>query len=412
MGSDPETLTTRNPGLHFGWLDAGLVGLAVLAVLAPWMAGEHSESRVGLLLVLAALVQIHHGFRRAPGTTQKSFWQGGAVTLLMGVLVLHDDSLAFSAFVIFLAVWFAVDALRYLIRGLRKRDFTSAAWMTWILPALGNGAVACFLLARHHSATSWTIAIVAALRIFGIAWELMVSEVYSEADSAHTAVDDLGLGRDPRLIAEAERLETEEAARESIDRGWIFGFAVTLFAIHLSRMGFDHSAIGVIGPAFAVFGDMVVALAFAYLLVVPFRLFWRRSTRSIERRAWVWSVSKASGRIGRWARRMAQRWLSGRLRFAIRLRLARYSMRSALQRGLQIGLPLAAVLAAVIPVLGMSWYFDTENWAAGIWDSWAAARTDVWREAMVKGVNAQQPARGAGEGRGTRAAARATGTCA
>jgi hypothetical protein len=36
----------------------------------------------------------------------------------------------------------------------------------------------------------------------------------------------------------------------------------------------------------------------------------------------------------------------------------------------------------------MSWYFDTENWAAGIWDSWAQARTDVWREAMIRGVTA------------------------
>jgi 3',5'-cyclic AMP phosphodiesterase CpdA len=34
----------------------------------------------------------------------------------------------------------------------------------------------------------------------------------------------------------------------------------------------------------------------------------------------------------------------------------------------------------------MSWYFDTENWAAGIWNSWAEARTDTWREAMVRAI--------------------------
>ena len=34
----------------------------------------------------------------------------------------------------------------------------------------------------------------------------------------------------------------------------------------------------------------------------------------------------------------------------------------------------------------MSWYFDTENWAAGIWNSWAEERTDTWREAMVRAV--------------------------
>ena len=35
-----------------------------------------------------------------------------------------------------------------------------------------------------------------------------------------------------------------------------------------------------------------------------------------------------------------------------------------------------------MPVLGMSWYFDTENWASGIWDKWAAGRADQWRMAI------------------------------
>ena len=38
----------------------------------------------------------------------------------------------------------------------------------------------------------------------------------------------------------------------------------------------------------------------------------------------------------------------------------------------------------------MSWYFDTENWAAGMWNSWAESRTDTWREAMVRAVLAAQ----------------------
>ena len=47
------------------------------------------------------------------------------------------------------------------------------------------------------------------------------------------------------------------------------------------------------------------------------------------------------------------------------LRAARYSLPAALSRGLQIGLPAAAFVAATTPVFGMSWFFDTENWAAG-----------------------------------------------
>ncbi|MGB3016164.1 MAG: metallophosphoesterase, partial [Ignavibacteria bacterium] len=68
----------------------------------------------------------------------------------------------------------------------------------------------------------------------------------------------------------------------------------------------------------------------------------------------------------------------------IRLRNAGYSFRSAFMTGMQTGLPYAAMLAAIIPVFGMSWYFDTENWAAGIWDNWAASRTDEWRMAITR----------------------------
>ena len=91
-----------------------------------------------------------------------------------------------------------------------------------------------------------------------------------------------------------------------------------------------------------------------------------------------------------WRSACARFWLEARLRFAIRVRQARYSPRTALRRGLRIGLPAAAVIAATVPVWGMSWYFDTENWAAGIWNSWAEARTDTWREAMVRSVMASQ----------------------
>ena len=73
--------------------------------------------------------------------------------------------------------------------------------------------------------------------------------------------------------------------------------------------------------------------------------------------------------------------------FAIRMRAARYSVPTALDQGLQTGLPFAAIVAATVPIWGMSWYFDTENWAAGMWNSWAESRTDTWREAMVRAVS-------------------------
>ena len=152
-------------------------------------------------------------------------------------------------------------------------------------------------------------------------------------------------------------------------------------------MGFDKSALGILSPLVAVMGDIVVALALTYFVIVPVRLFMRRTTRRIERAAWQ-RMLDAPARTGlaAWPSRAVRWWLESRMRFAIRLRSARYSLTSAFERGLQIGLPLTAVIVASVPIWGMSWYFDTENWAAGIWNSWAASRTDTWRAAMVRAV--------------------------
>jgi hypothetical protein len=156
-------------------------------------------------------------------------------------------------------------------------------------------------------------------------------------------------------------------------------------------MGFDATLLGTISPAVAVMGDWLIALLIAAFIVAPSRIAFRRATRPLERYAWSLSLGSPSGWLARLAQRGARFWLEARLRFAIRVRQARYSPRAALRRGLRIGLPAAAVIAATVPVWGMSWYFDTENWAAGIWNSWAEARTDTWREAMVRRVTASHP---------------------
>jgi hypothetical protein len=68
---------------------------------------------------------------------------------------------------------------------------------------------------------------------------------------------------------------------------------------------------------------------------------------------------------------------------------ARRSPRAALGWGFRVGLPAAAILVAVNPIWGFSWFFNSESWTTGIWDRWAEARTDTWREKMIAAVRAE-----------------------
>ena len=363
--------------------------LAALALLAPLVGEQPVAGRVGSLLVFAGILEGLHGFRRSDPAAQRAAWQSAGISVLIGVLLINATWFMTGALVLLVAGWFAVDAARYAWVGLRGTS-SAAPCRRWLLPALGNTAIVVLILVLRGRAASWTVAVVGALRILGTAWNVLAAPVFTSADSGETVIDDLGLRNEPEAVALAERLQEEERSRAWVDRGWIIGFIVTLFAIHVGRMGFDRTALGLMSPGVAVLGDLFIALVAAYVIVVPARLAWRRTTRAIERRVWHWSV--AAPVRPRTARALVRRWLEGRMRFAIRLRDARYSWRTAFSRGLQIGLPFAAVLAATIPVWGMSWYFDTENWASGVWNSWAEARADTWREAMVEAVVAREPA--------------------
>lgn len=344
-------------------------------------------ARVGMLLVLAGLLEVYDGFRRARDVDAKAAWFNGASTFVIGIAVLNSTTVVAEVFVILLGAWFLFDGLRYAKRGVDAwRGATSLETRAWLLPLLGNLTVALSILVLRERVLWLTIAITASLRIVGAAWNVLGSPVLASSDAGDTALIDLGLQDRAEMVEMANRIEEEEEARGPFDREWIVGFTATLFALHAGRMGFDATLLGAISPAVAVLGDWLIALTIAAFVVAPARIGFRKVTRPLERYAWTLMLGTPTRRVARAAQRTARFWLEARLRFAVRVRQMRYSPRTALRRGLRAGLPASAVIAATVPIWGMSWYFDTENWAAGIWNSWAEARTDTWREAMIHRV--------------------------
>ena len=359
-----------------------VAAFGVLALLAPLGQAEHPETRAGVLLAIGGALEILHGVRRADSAALRRAVASGSLSLLMGVLVLSAPYFAGRALVLLLAVTFAIDGLNSVIAAWRSQGRHR---LLAGLSAAGNLAAAVGLVALQPVSQSWLVAVAAALRLLGIAWNMSVTPAHTAADAARTVIDDLGLGDQPEAAGLVEEIMAEEKARASADRGWVIAFVVTLFAIHLARLEADGTLLGYVSPLVAVLGDMVLAVLFAFLIAVPVALSLRSSTRWLERITWRWYL--AAGESRRRPRyRVAAAWLRYRLRAALRLREARYSIPAALWRSLAVGLPIAAVVAATVPLWGMSWYFDTENWASGVWNSWVEARADRWREEMVRAV--------------------------
>lgn len=363
--------------------------LGLLAVITPFFREENPGERIGALLIIAAIVELLFSFKRTTRSGQLSAWLEAAITLAMGMLLINSPLFASNALLYLLAGWFGLDAIRYLIQMMRGNKDQSRQYL--LLCCLGNLLVCALLLIFRDKALHWMLPLAGGLRMLGVASNMVIAPIFTHADAGNTIVNELGLPDRDEVKGVSDRILTEEAARASMDRGWIIGFIFTLFAIHLSRMGFDRSALGILSPVLAVLGDIFLGLMIAFIVVIPLRVCWLRLTRFLDRRLWNWNLKCPPDQRG-WVRQCLQWMLTRRLRASIRLRQARLSLPSAFGRGLQIGLPLAAIIAAIVPVMGMSWYFDTENWAAGAWDSWAAHRTDDWREAMVQAVLDKEPA--------------------
>ena len=358
--------------------------LSLAAFMTPLWAAEPDRAS-GLMLIAAVAAELVHSFRLRTFSLQRSAWASAGLTLLLAVVLLSTSWVAATALAIFVAAPFALDAARGAAAASRHA-ISGKPFVNDALAALANLAAVVVVLLIGRYALNWVVGIAAGVRLLTVTANITTGASYSEDDVDESVVADIGLDR-PEIVETAARLQTAEQNRGPADRGWIAALIIVLFAIHVSRMGFDRSALGILSPLVAVIGDICVALALTFFVIVPLRLFTRRATRGLERIGWR-RVLDAPARTGlaAWPSRAIRLWLEARMQFAIRLRSARYSLSSALGRGLQIGLPLTAVIVASVPIWGMSWYFDTENWAAGIWNSWAAARTDTWRAAMVRDV--------------------------
>ncbi|HTH02036.1 MAG TPA: metallophosphoesterase [Vicinamibacterales bacterium] len=383
-----HVFATRARQVRLEWFSLVAVLCGVASLIAPRGAAEHPLLRVGALLALAGGVETLHGLRRSSFSAVRRAVTSGLITLLMALLVMNAPFIAGTALVLFLAITFALDAVGHVRAFWRATESRARAYA--LLAALGDAAVSIALLIVQQISTTWLIALAAALRCFGIAWTMATALVYETDDAARTVVDDLDLGEHD-AAALRQQLIDEEQARAPADLRWTLAFVATLFAIHIARMQPDGSLLGFVAPAVAVLGDMLLAVVIALFLFVPVVLSIRSSTRWLER--WLWRRQLRADTDRRtWPNRLAELWLRHRLRIGIRLREMRYSLPAALKRSLASGLPVAAVVAATVPIWGMSWFFDTENWASGLWNSWAESRTDQWRAAMVRDVTAAHPA--------------------
>ncbi len=365
--------------------------LAASALFNPFFNATGIEDIGGLLLWAALLVFIQ-GFKRSTVAERNSAHISALITLLLGILLVNVSLFESSAVYLFAAILFGADTVRQFVAFSRRKK-SNLSYTPQLLFFIGNLGTLLVLFFLRGRAAAWGLSVAGALRIAGMGFEILSARIGELKEVGEDVVASLKLQDHPEIAVIVNGIEEKEAARAPIDRRWMITLLIILFCMHLGRMGFDRSSIGILSPLVALVGDIVIALIISYGVLVPILSNFKKILNPFEKKLWLWVMERPAAERRYFSlRTLVQSRLESRTRGKIRIRRAGYSFKKAIGSGLQIGLPYSALLAAVIPVFGMSWYFDTENWASGIWDSWAAKRTDDWRVAMVQAVEAKPAA--------------------
>ncbi|HEX4796892.1 MAG TPA: metallophosphoesterase [Humisphaera sp.] len=377
--------------LHFArrvLIGAAILGLGALACATPIVAADVAPAVLGVLLIVSAALQAIHSLSLNDRALTRQARVAAAVSLIAGLLLVSWDQVVFSSLAALLGFSWIVDGGIKVWTAVRRRDVPQRR----ILLADGaiNIVIGLCIAIRWPISGAWAVYVAVGLRLLSTGWSILLRRVSSDAADAADAQSHpdrlLGLPAHARIAAMRAAIMEDELRRAPIDIRWILTFLIVFFAIHIGRMDAEWNLVGLFSPAVAVAGDIFFALLIAYALIVPARLAWRSLSRPLVRRLWRWLLARDADRSGRIRAWIVSRWLARRMRFDLRLARARQSPISALLAGLRVGLPTAAVLIAFVPLLGVSWYFNTETWATGVWDTWAAHRTDPWREQMIGAV--------------------------
>lgn len=175
--------------------------------------------------------------------------------------------------------------------------------------------------------------------------------------------------------------------QEPSDFYWSAIFVMVFFAIHVGRLDAEWTMLGMVSPAVATAGDILVSLVLSIVVIYPLDLAIQRATRPIERLVWLRMLQDRSPNASQpWSERALRFWAERRLRRTVARDRENNTLHGAVRQAIRAGLPLTAVLIAVNPIWGFSWYFNSENWASAVWQKVAESRTDAWRDAMIGAV--------------------------
>src|SRR5436190_1403844 len=372
-------------------IGVAVFALGLIVLFMPIFVGGWVIALLGIALIAAGLFQCVETLRSADKATSVLNYVAGVASIFLGVVLFLSPKLVLSGSLVAVSLFFLADGVSRIV-GAYKLSGTDRWWSLFNgIFTLVLGLLIWYLISAKFGLVAIGVVLGLSLMLHG--WTMLLPP---DKDPESTgSKPDTRLNHDKRM-----RLDPSDAVKEMqdalVERQVIASsqnvvsclmILGVFFIIHVLRTEAKWSFIGFISPFSAVIGDALVALILATVLILPIRLFWRKLTRPVERTAWrrfssLYEQSKTPSP----GEHVLRYWLAVRMKFSLEMSQLRASLNYAFWQVLRLGLPLTAILIAVNSIWGFSWYFNSENWASGVWQRITEKRVDVWRERTIVDV--------------------------
>jgi uncharacterized membrane protein HdeD (DUF308 family)/3',5'-cyclic AMP phosphodiesterase CpdA len=374
-----------------------ILGAAVLFM--PIMIGGWIIGLLGLVLVVLGIIQFIIALRPADRNPSYVQYLAAILTIALGAAMFLSPNTALYGLIVIISLLLVFDGLVALY-GTYKQTGAERWWSLFNgFFAIALGLLIWFLLTAQLGLIA--VSLVMGLYLLAQGWTMFFlpgkdaeSFEHEWAPLAHPDTE-LGIAPSDAVREMREEIVADDLSGASEVVKACLKFLAIFFVIHALRTDARWSFIGLIAPFVAVVGDALVAILLGAVFVIPLQIIWRRISRPVERVAWLrFTFLREKERAPTLGERALKFWLKHRMAAALEIRRVRYSLNFAFWHVMRVGLPATAVLIAVNSIWGFSWYFNSENWASGVYQEIAKGRVDAWRSRMTAEAAAQAVAAG------------------
>ena len=317
-------------------------------------------------IFLAGIIELADAWN---SDSSRTHYSSGVFSVFAGALIAMQSAFAFSGLMVVTSLVLLADGGTNVVRAVRGSSHGSRLWD--FFNGVANIGLAFIVWLLRDTIGALGFGFFLGLRMAASGWQALAVRPRSDGDEFTRPEDEhpnRALGLPPhQVIGFIHRDAIVQAgSRTPTDFYWSLIFVAVFFAIHVGRVDAEWTLLGLLTPAVATAGDVMVALVLSLVVLWPLESIFQRASRPVERAVWLRALNdRAPDSEQRWSERVVRYWAEQRLRRSVARDLENDTLIGAVRQLVRAGLPITAVLDRRQSGLGLQLVFQQRELGVG-----------------------------------------------